>query len=343
MSDSNNVTADSAVADADELSALRTGAAVADRAAAGRLAISGPDALDLLNRLSTNQLDVLPDGESRWTVLTNGDARVIDLLALGALDGTFLCLTSPGRADAVIEWLDMYTFAEEIEVVDRTPSTFQLTLAGPESESILRGVTGLAGEFSLDSLRLTAIAGVEVTVWRILGSGRDGFEIIGGQPDVEAVRDALVTAGGVPVSSASWEAYRVENGMPAYGAEFGPFNNPLESRLRGAMSEIKGCYTGQEVIARLETYRKVQRRLMSLALSGGATPGAKLTSEGASAGVVTSVAATPEGFAALALVSSKHAEAGGTLDVAADDGATGVTALLVEPAFAIATEPNQDE
>ena len=106
-------------ADAAELRALRLAVGVADRSDAGRLDISGADALDLLNRLTTNALEELPDGRSKWTVLTNGDARVIDLLALGALDGRLLCLTSPGRAAEVVDWLDMYTFGEEIEVVDQ--------------------------------------------------------------------------------------------------------------------------------------------------------------------------------------------------------------------------------
>ena len=325
-------------ADAAELRALRFAAGVADRSEAGRLDISGADALDLLNRLTTNALEELPDGRSKWTVLTNGDARVIDLLALGALDGRFLCLTSPGRAAEVVDWLDMYTFGEEIEVVDRTPGTFQLTLAGPEAEATLRAAVGSSDSFTppaRDNLARAAVAGADVVVWRMLGGGREVFEIVGERPDAERVSAALSGAGAVPVSAESWEARRIESGMPAYGAEFGAFTNPLESGLAGAISDEKGCYTGQEVIARLLTYRKVQRRLMLLTLSGPASPGAKLTYEGASAGVATSVAATSDGFTALALVSAKHAEVGRTLSVA-DDGAT---AVLSEPGFALATAP----
>ena len=81
-----------------EYRALVDGAGLAERSDVGRLRITGADALDLLNRLTTNQLDELPEGHARLTVLTNGDARVIDVLALAALDGALLCLTSPGRA-----------------------------------------------------------------------------------------------------------------------------------------------------------------------------------------------------------------------------------------------------
>ena len=172
----------------------------------------------------------------------------------------------------------MYTFGEEIEVVDRTPGTFQLTLAGPEAEAALRAAVGSSGAFTppeRDNLARAAVAGADVVVWRMLNGGSDVFEIVGERTDAERVSAALSVAGAVPVSAVSWEVHRIESGMPAYGAEFGAFTNPLESGLAGAISDEKGCYTGQEVIARLLTYRKVQRRLMSLALSGPASPGAK--------------------------------------------------------------------
>ena len=91
--------------DAAGLSALEERAAFTDRSACGRLWITGVDALDLLNRLTTNQLETLPEGLARSTVLTNGDARAIDHLLLAAVDGGLWCLTSPGRAEAVVAYL----------------------------------------------------------------------------------------------------------------------------------------------------------------------------------------------------------------------------------------------
>lgn len=323
-----------------EYAALVDGAGLADRSDVGRLRITGADALDLLNRLTTNKLEELPDGHARLTVLTNGDARVIDVLELAAVDGSLLCLTSPGRAAAVIDWLDTYTFGEDISVADRTAETAQLTLAGPGAAAVLAaaGVDGVPA--ALDRVAPVTIAGVGVMLWRTLTGGAEGFEVIVERAGGTAVRAALAAAGATPVSARAWETFRIANGMPAYGSEFGEATNPLESRLRGAISEDKGCYTGQEVVARLLTYGKVQRRLMSVALSGPVEADADLRADGARAGTLTSVADVPgRGRVGLALIAQKRAAVGSAFDVS---GASGVTATISEPAYALATEPVND-
>ena len=324
-----------------EYRALVDGAGLADRSDAGRLRITGTDALDLLNRLTTNKLEELPDGHARLTVLTNGDARVIDVLSLAAVDGALLCLTSPGRAEAVIDWIDTYTFGEDIAVADRTAETAQLTLTGPGAATVL-AAAGVTGAPALDRVAQVTIAGAGVVLWRTMTGGAEGFEVIVERAGGDAVRAALAAAGATPVSAGAWETFRIANGMPAYGSEFGEATNPLESRLRGAISEDKGCYTGQEVVARLLTYGKVQRRLMSVALSGLADAGpvavpADLQVDGARAGTLTSVADIPGGGrVGLALIAQKRAAVGSAFDV---DGAPGVTATISEPAYASATEP----
>ena len=323
-----------------EYRALTAGAGLADRSDAGRLRITGADALDLLNRLTTNQLEELPEGRARLTVLTNANARVIDVLSLAAVDGALLCLTSPGRAEAVIDWLDTYTFGEDIAVADRTAETTQLTLVGPDAAAVLSaaGVTGSPA--ALDRAATVTLAGAEVVLWRTLAGGAEGFDVIAQRSDGDVVGAALAAAGATRVSAGAWETFRIANGMPAYGSEFGEATNPLEVRLRGAISEEKGCYTGQEVIARLLTYRKVQRRLMSVALSGPADAGAELLADGARAGTLTSVADVPgRGWVGLALVAEKRAAVGSPFDVR---GAPGVTATVSEPAYAMATEPVDD-
>jgi folate-binding protein YgfZ len=317
---------------ASELAPLRDSAGLIDRSDVGRLDISGADALDLLNRLTTNKLEELLDGQGLVTVVTNGDARVIDFIALGALDGKMLCLTSPGHAERVVDWLDTYTFAEEISVVDRTAETFQLAIAGPHAAHVLSVAGAPVAGLGLYALETVVIARRHVVVWRMLTGGEDGYEIIGDKPTLESIREALVGAGAVPVSDEAWEAYRIANGMPAAEAEFGAFANPLESGLLGAISDDKGCFTGQEVIARLQTYNKVQRRLMAVAITGSAKAGDKLQADGGSAGVLTSVIALGSTSIGLALVSARHANVGAVLDIASSDGPS-VKATLSEPRY----------
>ena len=277
--------------DAAGLPTLEERAGFTDRSACGRLWITGADALDLLNRLTTNRLETLPEGLALSTVLTNGDARVIDHLRLAAVDGGLWCLTSPGRAEACAEWIDLYTFGEDIAVEDVTAKTAQLTVAGPLAADALKKTGHSVPDVNAIETTTGILVGVPfgahsayeilMHTWAISTPERQ-------QEYLEMQKSALRRV--MPeVSAETFEAYRIAQGVPAYGAEFGAFNNPLEARLLGSISDDKGCYTGQEVIARLQTYRKVQRLLMSFTSDAPAAPGDALESEdGSPAGVVTS-------------------------------------------------------
>ncbi len=314
--------------DAASLAALTERAGVADRSDCGRLWITGADALDLLNRLTTNKLETLPDGTACSTVLTNGDARVLDHLRLAAVDGGMWCLTSPGRAEDVADWIDLYTFGEDITVVDESSKTTLFTVLGPLAAEAIAGagfpVPPLDGVLAQDGA---------VVIASPFGA-HPAYDVLLPLAEAEHARAALRSVA-QEVDAGAFDAYRIAQGVPAYGAEFGAFNNPLEARLLGSISDDKGCYTGQEVIARLQTYRKVQRLLMSFASDAPAAPGDALeTEDGSQAGVVTSACTVDNGTLGLALVAAKHAVADSSLRLA-NNG----TATLSEPAYALATQP----
>lgn len=346
-------------ADPAQYAALAERAAFADRSACGRLRIVGADALDLLNRLTTNDLSSLPDGAARSTVLTNGDARVIDHLRLAAADGAIWCVASPGRAEAVAEWIDLYTFGEDVTVTDVSSETAQFAVAGPLAADAL-AAAGFPVP-SLDSVELLGPHPSPLPKGEGVGqgprrNGRGGASETGGRSDnadvvvasafgahiaydvllpladadsaIAALRDAMEEA-----DAAAFDAYHIAQGVPAYGAEFGAFNNPLEARLLGSISDEKGCYTGQEVIARLQTYRKVQRLLMAFAATAPAEScDALADADGSPAGAVTSVCDVGGRVFGLALIAAKHAVAGATLRLA-----NGGEITLSEPAYAAGT------
>ena len=315
--------------DAASLAALTERAGFTDRSDCGRLRITGADALDLLNRLTTNKLDTLPDGTTCSTVLTNGDARVLDHLRLAAVDGGMWCLTSPGRAEDVADWIDLYTFGEDITVADESSTTTQFTVLGPLAAEAITGA----------GLPVPPLDGVLAQEGAVVVASPFGthpaYDVLLPLADTERTKAALLAAA-QEADAETFEAYRIAQGVPAYGAEFGAFNNPLEARLLGSISDDKGCYTGQEVIARLQTYRKVQRLLMSFASDTPAVPGNALeTEDGSPAGTVTSAFNASDGRAlGLALVAAKHATAGSSLRLA-----DGGSVMLSEPAYALATEP----
>ena len=316
-----------ALADPAQYAALAERAGFADRSACGRLRVAGADALDLLNRLTTNDLSSLPDGTARSTVLTNGDARVIDHLRLAASGGAVWCVTSPGRADAVVEWIDRYTFGEDIAVEDVSSATAQFTVAGPLAGDAL-GAAGLP----VPALNEVGFQDGAVVVASAFGA-HPVYDVILPLTDAGHMAAAL-RANAAEADAAAFDAYRIAQGVPAYGAEFGEFNNPLEARLLGSISDDKGCYTGQEVIARLQTYRKTRRSLMAFDATAPAAPGDALADAGGSpAGVVTSAREVGGRAFGLALVAVKFAEAGAALRLP-----SGGEATLSESLYAAATE-----
>ena len=366
-------------ADPAQCAALAERVAFADRSACGRLRIAGADALDLLNRLTTNDLSSLPEGTARSTVLTNGDARVIDHLRLAAADGAVWCIASPGRAEAVAEWLDLYTFGEDVVVEDVSSATAQFAVAGPLAadalaaarfpvpaldsaaiwsphpsplpegegvgrESRMRGQGGEGGARGDGEARKGGEARGEGSAAGVVVASPFGayaaYDVLVPLANAEDAK-AAIRAAAEEADAAAFDAYRIAQGVPAYGAEFGAFNNPLEARLLGSISDEKGCYTGQEVIARLQTYRKVQRLLMAFTATAPADSGDPLAdsgdpladADGSPAGSVTSVCDVGGGVFGLALVAAKHAVAGAALRL---PGGGEVT--LAEPAYAAGTE-----
>ena len=246
-----------------EHAAAREGAAVVDRSNFGRLRITGADGLDLLNRLSTNNLIDLGPGEGASTVLTTNKGRIIDLLLVARLGGELLVVTSPGAAEKVVEWIDLYTFGEDIAVQDVTEETALLSVVGPSAGDLLGpGVRslGLYGACEID------IEGVLVRAVRTDAFGTTGYYILAPASQAEEAWDALARMGAVPMGEDAAETLRVEQGVPRYGRELGEEFNPLEAELLSSISFDKGCYIGQEVVVRLNTYDKVQKRLVGVAL-----------------------------------------------------------------------------
>ena len=308
---------------------------------AGRLKLTGTDARDLLNRLSTNYIDPVGiPGSVVPTVLTSDRGRIVDLVQLAHCGDHQLLLTSPGRQDGVIAFLDKYTIMEDLEVADITPDTAMLTLTGPaagaigQQAAIPAGVTAIAlpdddgGDSDDDA------DGGRAPTCHFIAADADA---------ADALAAALRRAGAVLIGAAAAETLRIIRRQPAYGAELGDAYNPLEAGLIGAIDFHKGCYIGQEVIARLDTYQKVQKRLVALrfdGISAGNIPGARLVDDaGAPVGIVTSAAIGAEPDAAgagasaivgLGYVRTAAAQIGARLrlQLAADVGAGAATAQI---------------
>jgi folate-binding protein YgfZ len=295
----------------------REGAVLADRSAMGRLEIGGRDAFDLLHRLTTGPIKGLAPGEGTSAVFTTAKGRILDLATLHRRGDSLLCLCEAGRAEALRDWIEHYTFREQVTVTDLSSSHGTLGLFGPRAAEVLGPVLGpAAAAVPLHHVEEAESDGAPVAVVRTFPIGGAGFLLTAPREALPALRRRLLEPdrGAVPIGPACLELLRIEAGMPAAGHELSEEYNPWEARLDDAIALDKGCYVGQEVIARLHTYRKVSRLLVRLAVSGEAAPdeGAPLLRGGERTGTVTSVATVPGSgrIVALGYVRDEDAVAG---------------------------------
>ena len=294
----------------DEYASATEGVGLADRSHLGRLRMSGADALDLLNRLSTNNLDDLAIGDLQGTVLTTNKGRIIDLLYVLRQDDHLLVFTGPETRQRVAEWIDFYTFIEDVVVEDVTEETAMLSVVGRAAASTL---PQLADMPLYGSAPLT-IDGVDVLALRTDFAGVDGYDLIVPAEQALALWDALTATDAAPVGSRALELVRISNGIAGYSSELGEDYNPIEAGLMDFISFNKGCYIGQEVVARLNTYDKVQKHLVRLSWDGDDAPElpADLLHDGRKVGTLTSAVKTIDSdkFIGLGFVRKAHVEEG---------------------------------
>lgn len=293
----------------EEYAAATHGVGVIDRSHTGRLKASGEDALDLLNRLSTNKLDDLAIDAVMGTALTTNKGRIIDLLFALRQADYLLILTAPETRRRVADWIDFYTFVEDVTVEDATDDTAMFSLMGDGAADTLPSLTDLPlyGSASLD------VDGVATLALRTDFAGTRAYDLIAPASDAQRLWNGLTDRGATPVGYAAWELLRIERGVPLQGRELTEDYNPLEANLWDFISFNKGCYIGQEVVARLNAYDKVQRHLARLSWEDGDRPaqGDALYADGRRIGALTSVA-PPECARSVGLgyVRKAHAEPG---------------------------------
>lgn len=312
----------------EEYDALTGAVGLVRRSNVGRLELTGEDALDLLNRLSSNKLEDLTPGAGMGSVLTSAKGRIVDLLLVLMLEDRLLLLVGPDARERVAEWIDFYTFVEDVTVRDVTPDTAMFSLIGPGAVALVEEVAGESvAALPPYGVRAANVGGVNVTVVREDFGALPGFDVIAPAEEGERLWRYLVERsagdGARPVGSLALDTVRVEQGVPAPGLELSEDYNPLEAGLLKHISFNKGCYIGQEVIARLDTYKKVSKYLVGLSWEGQDLPpaGASLTVDGKRSGVVTSAVESERLGRGIGLgyVRKAYAEPGSTLTLEQGD------------------------
>ncbi len=300
-----------------EHAALREGCGLADRSWMGRLELLGADRQRFLNSKITCDVQGLAAGEGAYGFITSGQGRILADAVVLALEDRFRLELPPGRGEAVSEHLGRYVLADRVEVMPAA-DLLPLSLVGPGAERLLGALAPLpAGAWAHSR---AALLGTEVTLVRQGRLGTPAFTIWVSASVAAALVEGLLERGAVPVGTQALEALRVEAGQPRFGLDFGPDNFPQETGIPEAVSYTKGCYLGQEVVARIHYRGSVQRRLVGLRFAGEEPPpphGAKLFHDGREAGAVGSALRSPALGRAigLAILHQRAAEPGTTVEV----------------------------
>lgn len=286
----------------------------------GVIAVTGPDAAEYLQGQLTNDVEALAVGEGQYAALLDRKGHMqSDLVVLRPAAEEIVLETEAGAREAVLRHLTMYSIGREVEVADRSAESAVLSLLGPRSAEIAG--TAILPERACEQ---TSIGGVAC----LAAGTADGIDLIAAAGDRERLREALLEAGAVAVSEEAAEIVRIEAGRPRYGAEMGGETMPAEAGIvEDAVSFTKGCYIGQETVARLHYKGRPNRHLRGLRLSAPAAPGAALRLGEKEVGKLGSAAVSPAlGPVGLAIV-RREAEPGAELAVGEDGVTAEVTAL----------------
>jgi folate-binding protein YgfZ len=313
--------------------AAATGAAYFHQAQSGYLRISGMDRHAFLQRQTTNDLRDLKAGLSLVTVLTSPAARILDVLTLLEELDAIGVITLPGYGGNTARYLkSRIFFMDKVTLEDASAEYSQIDLIGPQVQTVLQRV----GLIIPDGERHVVSGEITGNPVRVLGQHQPGYRLLFPAAAFSEVSAALGAAGTVPLSPEAYEILRIEAGIPAAGHELSEENTPLETGLAWTVSDNKGCYTGQEVIARQITYDKITRQLVGVHLERPAQPGDRLRSleEKRSVGTVTSAVTSPRfGSIALAIVRRPYHISG--IQLTLGDQTSSSTAIVVDLPFTI--------
>jgi hypothetical protein len=308
--------------DAAALAAARDSVAICDRSHWGRIQVSGGDRLRFLHNQSTNNFERLNPGQGCDTVFVTSTARTIDLATAYVTENAVLLIVSPNRRQYMIDWLDRYIFfADKVELTDVTQETATFSLIGPKSNALVEQLGGgaIIGQ-PYASHQLVQLKSGEVRIAVGNGLSMPGYTLIVPTENAAAVWSNLVESGSVPLGDRVWEQLRIQQGRPVPDQELTEDYNPLEARLLQTISFEKGCYIGQETIARLNTYKGVKQYLWGIRLSAPAQPGSVITLEDEKIGKLTSYTDTEQGFFGLGYIRTKAGGEGLTVQVGETEG-----------------------
>lgn len=281
----------------EELKSLTDGVGLRNISHYGMVELRGKDVLDFLHRISTNSIKELGKEQITKTIFTTEKGRIIDLTTLLNFEDYQILFTSPEHHPKVMRWLDKYIITDDVKVSDINGKYTLLELSGPQADSFVTLICGsVVNNIPENSFKVISAE----SMLFFLAKMRDEknhlkYWIIADQVNGNRFAKYAFENKGIfdfnLVGETAYDIYRVEQGIPAAPNEINDDYNPNEAGLLEYIDFKKGCYIGQEVIARLDTYDKVQRSVKGVVFNdeAGQEQYSLFNGDGNESGKVTSV------------------------------------------------------
>jgi folate-binding protein YgfZ len=309
-----------------EYAAVREGGmGLIDLSARGRLLVSGSEAVQFLNGLITNDMKTLGDNQWMPAVFPTVQGRLIASVRVIHEPDGYLIDTEASTHERVLQTVARFTLAGDFRVTDLTEEVAQLSLQGARAAETIRSVFGEAtAKLNRFAVAVAPWLDSQITIIRATHTAEDGFDLFVEANAAASLWDALTAAGARPVGFDAFEILRIEAGQPRYGIDMNETNVVTETNLDEAISYTKGCYIGQEIVARIKYRGHVAKKLTGLLFERGVNIQAAATIhslDDKDIGRITSATLSPHlgRTAALGYVKYDYLAAGTTVKVVADD------------------------
>ena len=304
----------------------------ADRSDRVRVWVSGPDRARFLNNLCTNDIKRLKPGQGCEAFVTSPQGKTLAWITVAEEGEHLLVRADPGGLDSALPHFAKYSVFDDVEIGDMSDTTFEVHFAGA---GVVDWLGGWLGAAAIDAPLGGSGVGwnaLLLTLVRESPLGPEGITVIGhhsGSTDFAIEWKANLPASGRTLTNEEADGMRIAAGTPAFGRDIQLDNLPQEiGRDAQAISFVKGCYLGQETVARLDALGHVNKLLRRIVVEDGdpPTPGISLAAVGVDAGKFTSSGRSPDGRpVALAMLRVKPAPPGTSVSW---DGGCGVVAEL---------------
>ena len=328
--------------------AVRNNVGIVDVSYRGRHQLTGEDRAKFLHRIISNDVESLTTGQGNYATLLTHRGKIIADLNITVLEDTIRIDTAPETTETLFTELDKYIIADDVEFSDVTAETGAIAVHGPKSAELVQSVLDLNGLATLperhNCVRETnADFKHAITCVRTDTTGEMGYTLYTAAEALVSLWETLITEGECfniqPIGWNALESLRIEAGVPRYGTELTDAVIPLEAELEHAINFEKGCYIGQEIVARMKYRGHPNRLLRGIEIDVDSTsqdccvlhPQAPVFKEDKNMGWITSSTFSPtfEKLIALSYVRIAVTEAGSCVQIETSDGRVDGTVVLL--------------